>query len=183
VSFTYDIPAKFGNKYLNAALSGWQAGGIVVEQSGLPFTANLSSDRANNGLGFIGYGRPNLVGDPNLPDSQQTVNRFFNTDAFVLQPFGTLGTAGRNVLEGPGTNNVDFSLLKNISFTERHRLQFRSEFFNLFNRTNFDFPERICTVPQTAAVPGGASCTGGTFGTLSAARDPRILQFALKYLF
>jgi hypothetical protein len=183
VSFTYDIPAKFGNKYLNAALSGWQAGGIIVEQSGLPFTANLSSDRANNGLGLIGYGRPNLVGDPNLPSDQQTVSRFFNTDAFVLQPFGTLGTAGRNILEGPGTNNVDFSLLKNITFTERHRLQFRSEFFNLFNRTNFDFPERICTVAQTAAVGAGASCTGGTFGTLSAARDPRILQFALKYLF
>ena len=86
-------------------------------------------------------------------------------------------------MKGPGTNNVDFSLLKTITFTERHRLQFRSEFFNLFNRTNFDIPERICTVPQTAAVAAGASCTGGTFGTLSAARDPRILQFALKYLF
>ena len=85
-----------------------------------------------------------------------------------MQPFGTLGTAGRNILEGPGTNNVDFSLLKNIALTERHRLQFRSEFFNLFNRTNFDFPERICTVPTTAAP--GASCTGGTFGRLTAAR-------------
>jgi hypothetical protein len=185
VSFTYDIPVKFGNKYLNSALGGWQAGGIIVEQSGLPFTVNLTADRANNGLGIIGYGRPNLVGDPNLSDDQQTVGRFFNTDAFVLQPFGTLGTAGRNILEGPGTNNVDFSLLKNISITERHRLQFRSEFFNLFNRTNFDFPERICNVPQGAAVGAGVSCTGGTgtFGTLSAARDPRILQFALKYLF
>ena len=183
VSFTYDLPVKFGSKYLNAVLGNWQVGGIITEQSGLPFTANLSTDRANNGLGLIGYGRPNLVGDPNLPDDQQTVGRFFNTDAFVLQPFGTLGTAGRNILEGPGTNNVDFSLLKNITLTERHRLQFRSEFFNLFNRTNFDFPERICTVTQTSAVAAGASCTGGTFGTLSAARDPRILQFALKYIF
>ena len=183
ISFTYDLPMKFGSKYLNAVLGNWQVGGIITEQSGLPFTANLSTDRQNNGLGIIGYGRPNLVGAPNLSDDQQTVGRFFNTDAFVLQPFGTLGTAGRNILEGPGTNNVDFSLLKNITFTERHRLQFRSEFFNLFNRTNFDFPERICTVPQTAAVAAGASCTGGTFGTLSAARDPRILQFALKYLF
>ena len=183
ISFTYDLPMKFGSKYLNAVLGNWQVGGIITEQLGLPFTANLSTDRQNNGLGIIGYGRPNLVGAPNLSDDQQTVGRFFNTDAFVLQPFGTLGTAGRNILEGPGTNNVDFSLIKNIPFSERHRLQFRSEFFNLFNRTNFDFPERICTVPQTAAVAAGASCTGGTFGTLSAARDPRILQFALKYLF
>jgi hypothetical protein len=181
VSFTYDLPFKFRNKALNAVLSDWQAGGIVAEQSGQPFTANLSTDRANNGLGILGYGRPNLVGDPNLTGEEQTVGRFFNTDAFLAQPFGSLGTAGRNILEGPGTNNVDFSLLKNIVFTERHRLQFRAEFFNLFNHTNFDFPERICTVSANAAP--GASCAGGTFGTLSAARDPRILQFALKYLF
>jgi len=76
---------------------------------------------------------------------------------------------------------VDFSLLKNIAFTERHRLQFRSEFFNLFNHTNFDFPERFCTITATAAA--GSACPAGTFGRLSAARDPRILQFALKYLF
>jgi len=185
VSFTYDLPMKFGSKYLNAVLGNWQVGGIITEQSGQPFTANLSTDRQNNGLGIIGYGRPNLVGDPNLSDDQQTVARFFNTDAFVLQPFGTLGTAGRNILEGPGTNNMDVSLLKNITITERHRLQFRSEFFNLFNRTNFDFPERICNIPQGSTVAAGASCTSAqsTFGTLSAARDPRILQFALKYIF
>jgi hypothetical protein len=74
--------------------------------------------------------------------------------------------------------DVDFSLLKNIPFNERHRLQFRTEFFNLFNHANFDFPERICTVTVT-----GAPCTGATFGRITAARDPRILQFALKYLF
>jgi hypothetical protein len=181
VSFTYDLPFKFRNTALNAVFGNWQAGGIITEQSGQPFTPNLSTDRANNGLGILGYGRPNLVGDPNLSNGQQTVDRFFNTDAFVVQPFGTLGTAGRNILEGPGTNLVDFSLIKNIPLSERHRLQFRSEFFNLFNRTNFDFPERICTVPTTAAP--GTSCTGGTFGRLTAARDPRILQFALKYLF
>src|SRR5262249_46237943 len=149
-----------------------------TQQSGQPFTANLSTDRANNGLGLLGYGRPNLVGDPNLSGDQRKVERWFNTDAFVVQPFGTLGTAGRNVLTGPGTNIVDFSLLKNIPLNEHHRLQFRAEFFNFFNNTNFDFPERICTATVT-----GSSCTGGTFGRITAARDPRILQFGLKYLF
>ncbi len=179
VSFTYDLPFKSSNKALFAVLGNWQAGGIITQQSGQPFTVNLSADRANNGLGLLGYGRPNLVGDPNLSGDQRTPERWFNTDAFVLQPFGTLGTAGRNILEGPGTHIVDFSLLKNILFTERHRLQFRTEFFNLFNNTNFDFPDgRICTVTVT-----GAPCTGGTFGRITAARDPRILQFGLKYLF
>jgi hypothetical protein len=181
VSFTYDLPFKSGNKAINAIFGNWQAGGIITQQSGQPFTVNLTGDRVNNGLGILGYGRPNLISDPNLSDDQQTVARFFDTSAFILQPFGSLGTAGRNILTGPGTNLVDFSLLKNITFSERHRLQFRTEFFNFFNHTNFDFPERICAVAATAAP--GASCLPGTFGSVTAARDPRILQFGLKYLF
>jgi hypothetical protein len=187
VSYTYDLPYKSNNKYLFGLLGNWQIGGIITHQSGNPFTVNLTGDRANNGLGVLGYARPNLVADPNLPSDQRTTDRWFNTDAFVLQPFGSLGTAGRNVIEGPGTNIVDFSLLKNIPFNDRHRLQFRTEFFNAFNHANFDVPERICLLATTAAAgPTGASCAGagtGTFGRISAARDPRILQFALKYLF
>jgi hypothetical protein len=178
VSFTYDLPFKFVNKGLDAVLSNWQMGGIITEQSGQPFTVNIQSDRANTGQ--LNQ-RPNLVGDPNLPDGRRTVAQWFDTSVFVAQPIGTLGTAGRNIVQGPGTNVVDFSLLKNIAITERHRLQFRSEFFNLFNHTNFDFPERFCTITATAAT--GSACPSGTFGRLSAARDPRILQFALKYLF
>src|SRR6266540_304921 len=181
-SFTYDLPFKFGNKALNTVFGNWQAGGIITEQSGLPFTVNISGDRANNGL--LNQ-RPNLVGDPNLPSGQRTPDRWFNTDAFVIHSIGMLGPAGRNILAAPGTNIVDFWLLKNIQFNERHRLQFRTEFFNLFNHTNFDFPERICAPP---VVTTGASCTGdpatpSSLGRINAARDPRILQFALKYLF
>jgi hypothetical protein len=182
VSVTYDLPFKFRNNALNAVFGNWQAGGIITEQSGQPFTVNIQSDRANTGQ--LNQ-RPNLVGDPNLPSGQRTVDQWFDTSVFVAQPFGTLGAAGRNIVEGPGTNVVDFSLLKNVAITERHRLQFRSEFFNLFNRTNFDFPERFCAI--TAAAAAGSGCPSGTlstpFGRLSAARDPRILQFALKYLF
>ncbi|HKX32939.1 MAG TPA: carboxypeptidase regulatory-like domain-containing protein [Blastocatellia bacterium] len=174
-SFTYDLPFKSENKAINSILGNWQAGGIITQQSGLPFTVNITSDRANNGL--LNQ-RPNLVGDPNLPGSQRTPERWFNTGAFAVQPAGTLGTAGRNILEGPGTNIVDFSLIKNIPLGERHKFQFRAEVFNIFNHANFDFPERLCagTVPGTA-------CTASQFGRIGAARDPRILQFALKYLF
>ncbi|HKX32937.1 MAG TPA: TonB-dependent receptor [Blastocatellia bacterium] len=175
LSFTYDLPFKSGNKSINAVLSNWQAGGIITQQSGLPFTVNIISDRANNGL--LNQ-RPNLVGNPNLPDDQRTPERWFNTAAFAVQPTGTLGTAGRNILEGPGTSIVDFSLLKNIPLSERHRLQFRTEFFNLFNHANFDFPERFC-----AGTEAGLPCTAQQFGRIRAARDPRILQFALKFLY
>ncbi|MBO0719572.1 MAG: TonB-dependent receptor [Blastocatellia bacterium] len=175
VSFTYDLPFNSRNKPLNAALGHWQAGGIVTLQSGQPFTVNINTDRANNGL--LNQ-RPDLVGDPNLPGDQRTVERWFNTAAFVMQPIGTLGTAGRNILEGPGTNTVDFSLLKNISLSERRRLQFRAEFFNLFNHPNFDIPTRFCD-----GATAGAVCTAPGFGSITAARDPRILQLGLKYLF
>jgi hypothetical protein len=175
VSFTYDLPFKSRNKALNAVLGNWQAGGIITEQTGQPFTVNITTDRANNGL--LNQ-RPDLVGDPNLPDDQRTVDRWFNTAAFAVQRAGTLGTAGRNILEGPGTSIVDFSLLKSIGLSERHRLQFRTEFFNLFNHANFDFPERFC-----AGMIPGAPCAAMQFGRIGAARDPRILQFGLKYLF
>ncbi|MCI0387822.1 MAG: hypothetical protein MOB07_03490, partial [Acidobacteria bacterium] len=175
ISFTYDLPLKFESKALDALLGNWQAGGIITQQSGPPFTVNITSDRANNGL--LNQ-RPNLIGDPNLPGGQRTVEQWFNTAAFFVQPVGTLGTAGRNILTGPGTNLVDFSLLKNIPFTERHRLQFRAEFFNFFNHANFDIPERFCS-----GTTAGAPCTALQFGRIGAARDPRILQFGLKYLY
>jgi hypothetical protein len=73
---------------------------------------------------------------------------------------------------------VDFSLLKSVSLNERHRLQFRAEFFNLFNHANFDFPERFC-----AGTVAGYPCSAMQFGRIGAARDPRILQFGLKYLY
>jgi Carboxypeptidase regulatory-like domain/TonB dependent receptor len=175
VSYTYDLPFRSRSKALNAVLGNWQAGGIITRQSGQPFTVNINTDRANNG---VLNQRPNLVGDPNLPGDQRTVERWFNTDAFVMQPVGTLGTAGRNIVTGPGTNIVDFSLLKNIPIKERYRLQFRTEFFNLFNHPNFDIPTRLCD-----GTTAGAPCTALGFGSITAARDPRILQFGLKFLF
>jgi hypothetical protein len=174
-SFTYELPLKFRNKALSALLGDWQAGGIITRQSGLPFTVNITSDRANNGL--LNQ-RPDLVGDPSLPGNQRTPERWFNAAAFAVPAAGTLGMAGRNILDGPGTSLVDFSLLKNIAIRDRHQLQFRTEFFNLFNHANFDFPERLCV-----GTIAGAPCTSPQFGRIGAARDPRVLQFALKYLF
>ena len=80
-----------------------------------------------------------------------------------------LGTAGRNILIGPKTFNIDFSAIKNFHFSERMRLQYRAEFFNVLNHTNLNNP--------------ATAVTSGTFGRITSARDPRIIQMALKLYF
>jgi hypothetical protein len=97
------------------------------------------------------------------------VHAYFNTAAFQNAAPGTFGVTGRNFLTGPSLVNVDFSLFKEFPVHEFGKVQFRSEFFNLFNHPNFYNPDN--TVGD------------GTFGQLQSARDPRIMQFALKYLF
>ena len=97
--------------------------------------------------------------------------KFFNTAAFGPHAPGTFGHLGRNILEGPGLANTDLSIFKAfpMPFTESHRLEFRAEFFNALNRVNFSNP----TTSYTSAV----------FGQITAAGDPRILQFGLRYAF
>ncbi len=177
-SYSYDLPFGKGHKLLageglvSKLLSGWQSYGILTLQSGRPFTVALLSDIDNSGTGrsILGFGandRPNVVGDPN--SGARTIDQWFNTAAFGFSARGTFGNAGRNILDGPGYQNLNFSLVKNTSFSERLNLQFRAEFFNLFNHPNFDLPDNFLGSP--------------TFGSISSARDPRHVQFGLKLLF
>jgi len=175
LSYTYDLPALTQRPRISALLGGWQIGGIITLQSGQPFTVNITSDRAN--IGVLNQ-RPNVLRDPNLPSSKRRPEQWFDTTAFVLQPPFTFGNAGRNILIAPGTKLVDLSLLKNFTFGEKHKIQFRTEIFNAFNHVNFDYPERFCGGTET-----GAPCRAAAFGRILAARDPRILQFAVKYIF
>jgi hypothetical protein len=122
--------------WVSSILSGWQTLGIVTLQSGRPFTVALLPEIDNSGTGrsVLGFGandRPNFVGNPNL--SARTADRWFNTSAFVFPAPGTFGSAGRNILRGPGFENVNASLVKNTALNERLNLQFRAEAFNLFN--------------------------------------------------
>src|SRR5581483_9792034 len=89
-----------------------------------------------------GYDRPNVVpgASPQLDASQRSTSEWFNIQAFALQPFGTFGNAGRNVVTGPGIFGMDFSTLKNFQFTERKYLQFRFEAFNFLNHPSFGDP-------------------------------------------
>ena len=178
LSYSYALPFGQGRQYLaddgwvSTLLSGWETYGIVTLQSGRPFTVALLSEIDNSGTGrsILGFGandRPNVVGNPDL--SNPTTLQWFNTAAFAFPAPGTFGNAGRNILDGPGFQNVNVSLMKNTKLTERVNLQFRAEAFNLFNHPNFNLPDNFLGSP--------------TFGRISSARDPRHIQFGLKLLF
>ena len=123
-------------------------------------------DRALSG---IGLDTADLVGNPFLDPNRarkDVIAAYFNTNAFAQAKLGTFGNAGRNILRGPGTFRVDFSAMKNFRFGERFRLQYRSEFFNLFNTPLLNNPS--------------SSFTSSRFGRITSARPPRIIQMALK---
>jgi Carboxypeptidase regulatory-like domain len=177
-SFSYELPLGRDRRFVNddgfltTLLSGFQFNGIVTLQSGRPFTVALLSeiDNSNTGRSTLGFGandRPNVAGDPAA--ANRTPERWFNTEAFAFPAFGTFGNAGRNILDGPGYQNVNASLLKNTRLGERLNLQLRLEAFNLFNHPNFNLPDNFLGSP--------------TFGQILSARDPRHLQFGAKLLF
>lgn len=168
LSYAYDLPIATGHRWLG----GWQSFGVLTFQTGTPFTVALLSDNDNSNTGFsnLGYGannRPNVVGNPHI--SNPSATEWFNTKAFAVAPYGTFGNAGRNILDGPGLATVNFSIVKSTRVTERLNVQFRAEFFNLLNRTNFNLPDNFVGSP--------------TFGQITSAQDPRRTQLALKFLF
>lgn len=179
INYIYEIP--FFDKqqgFLGKLLGGWQSNGIIVYNTGLPFTATTSAfDPA--GIGFIpaavAGGRPNQLCDPNQ-NAPHTQQQFFNTSCFQLNPpvtatdiSNTVGTAGRGTIEGPRTFRVDFTMVKNIRFNESMRLQLRGEAFNIFNTVN--------------ARSINTNVTSTLFGQVISFRDPRSLQFGVKFYF
>jgi hypothetical protein len=157
------------NRAMDLALGGWQVTGIHVLQSGLALTATLGGANVVN-LGGERRARPNLVGEPELSESQRTLARWFNTDAFaafaVPQAFGN---AGVGIMRGPGLANFDFTFAKNFQVTDRRYFQFRTEIFNAFNHPNFG-------PPNIARDSSG-------FGQILSAAPARIIQFGLKFYF
>jgi hypothetical protein len=178
LSYAYDFPFGKGRHllandgWLTTALTGWQTYGIVTLQGGRPFTVALlpEIDNSNTGRSNLGFGandRPNIVGSAELEN--RGPNQWFNTAAFALPTRGSFGNAGRNILDGPGFQNFNASLVKNTRLREGMDLQFRAEAFNLFNHPNFDLPDNFFGSP--------------TFGQILSAQSPRHIQFGLKLLF
>lgn len=171
MSASYELPFGKGKTFMNTnraadlVLGGWQLGGILTLQTGLPFTVNSGGGITNAG----GADRPNRIADGNLPKSQQSIDRWFDLAAFTTQAQYTYGNSGRNILDGPGNKNLDLSLAKSFAVTEKVRVQFRAESFNATNTANFGFP--------------AANINAAGVGTITSAAEPRRVQFALKAVF
>ncbi len=168
-SFLYELPFLRGGEWYARLLGGWELGAIVIASTGNPFHVVTGRD---NSLSGVNNDRPDVVGDWRLADGRSRndrVGRYFNTAAFRHNAPLTFGNAGRNIISGPGSLNIDTSLSKSIRFAEAHRLQLRFDAFNLPNRPNFSDPNATLTSPA--------------FGRIQGAGGGRILQVSAKYLF
>jgi hypothetical protein len=169
-SFNYALPFKPQGpvKFL---IGGWQTNGIVSLQTGGPLNITNGVDISRTG---IGQDRVDIIGDPNLPSDRPRADRilrWFNTAAFREPAPGTFGNIARNALRAPAQAVLDFSTFKlfPMPFSEAHKLEFRAEFFNLFNRVNLGGP-------NTARI-------NNLFGRITSAGEPRIIQLGLRYSF
>jgi len=171
-SFVYDLPKlQTVSPAMRYIFGGWQTTGIVLLRSGTPFSVVSGRDNSQSG---VNLDRADIVGDPDLPGNRsrdEVIERYFNTAAFVQNPAGTFGTSKRNMLRGPGYANVDVGVFKDFRGVKgSHKIQFRCEIFNLFNRQNLGNPDANMSSPSVGRITN-------TVG------DPRVIQLALKYVF
>ncbi len=170
-SGTYDLPKfyKGGSTFARQAANGWQLASVITVQSGTPFSV-ITNDTA-----FV-QARANSVPGCNPAVSGSVESRlanYFNVACFAPAPAtaaGGFGNTGRNILQGPNQKNVDISVIKYFSVTERAKLEFRSEFFNAFNLLSFQNPDNVLASPSAGQV-------------LATSTGPRVIQFALKLNF
>ncbi len=138
-----------GNRLLSAVAGGWQLSGITSVQTGLPYTVTLNFDPTNSGV----TARPHRVRDGALPAGQRDPVQWFDLGAFVAPPQFVYGNSGRNILRAPGRANTDLAVARLFPLTESVRLQFRGEFFNLFNTPQFGLPGMSVGTPQAGIIP------------------------------
>lgn len=167
LSYSYELPfGKLAHGFQEKLLSGWTVTGITRFTTGFPVTLSESDDASLCGCG--GADVPNYNGQPiHFMDIRKT-GQWFDTSPFSPEVTGVFGNANRRFFHGPGINNWDFSLHKSTLITEKTNLEFRAEFFNVFNHAQF------------------SSITGdvlGSFGAVTGVRPPRIGQLALKFSF
>jgi hypothetical protein len=171
MSFVYDIPFfATSNPLVKGVFTKWQMNGIATFQTGFPYNVSISTDSANTGSS--GTYRPNLVGTPTADCGAGHLIGCISTSAFALIPAGTYayGSAGRNLLYGPGSETVDLSLFKNFPIHERLKFQFRFEMFSALNHPNFGNPTANFSAPTT-------------FGNITSATGNRNIQLGGKLQF
>ncbi|MBI3683546.1 MAG: TonB-dependent receptor [Acidobacteria bacterium] len=153
MSGVLELPFGKGKPYatsgvMNAIAGGWQLSGIWSAQTGLPYTVTLSFDPTSTGT----TARPNRIRDGSLPAGQRDPARWFDLDAFVAGPALNFGNSGRNILRAPGRRNIDLGVARTFRLAERYHLQFRGEFFNLFNTPQFGLPAMTIGAPGAGII-------------------------------
>ena len=170
-SYGWELPFGSQKRYLNQSralnrlVGGWQVSGITTLSSGAPYDLQVSPNTLNTGTPQ----RPNRIGSGALSDP--TIYEYFNLAAFTVPALYTFGNAGRNVLRGPGLHTFDISAVKDTTFLERYRLQFRTEFFNAFNTPQFNPPGNTIGTPTAGIISSTRFATN------------RQIQFVMKLFF
>ncbi|HZL57844.1 MAG TPA: TonB-dependent receptor [Bryobacteraceae bacterium] len=185
--FTYTLPIghgqKFGGnmpKFLDTAIGGWNLGGTLIDQSGYPFSVASQHSTFPGGTTYATYtGTNTSIGQV----SEQGGGVYYFTPAQVAQfttvltPAFQIGNAGRNIFRNPWFNELDMSLIKSFKITERQKVSFRAEGYNVFNHPNFGGPATNITTPASF----GKFST--TLGTQNGSTSARTMQLALRYEF
>jgi hypothetical protein len=168
----YELPVGKDKRFLpthwlGAVIGNWSLGGLLTLQSGEPFTVNT---QVNNTFVFsAGAQRADVLRNPNLPNSERTLSRWFDTGAFAQPAQFTFGNQGVNILRADGLVNLDMSVLRNFPIGEQSKLQVRGEFFNIMNHPNFGGP--------------GATLNGPGFGIVSSSGPGRRIQVGARMVF
>jgi hypothetical protein len=187
INGTWELPFSQGllaNPVAKELVGGWSLSGIATLQSGFPFSPQLGYNPTGNG-DTRNPVRPNRATGFSGPLYGKTVQQWFNPAAFSAPYPGTFGNVGRDTLTGPGLTELDFALAKSTTIHERLRAQFRAEFFNVLNHSNFTTPNAVVfssgATPKTPTVAAAESPTAGVIS--ATATTSRQIQFGLKLLF
>ncbi|MFN7924588.1 MAG: TonB-dependent receptor [Bryobacteraceae bacterium] len=167
-AFLYDLPFYRGKRdFKGQVFGGWQLNGVLVMETGLPMHPSQALKPIDDGCPRCNH-RPDRIADGRLSSDVRTLDRWFDTTAFVLAR-GHYGTSGRNILPSPGLVNLDFAVFKNFPISERKDIQFRWESYNFMNTPPFN--------PPTLEI------SSGNFGRVTSAGTGREMQFALRFQF
>jgi hypothetical protein len=177
VNYVYNVPvgrgtSHLGNGFVGRIFEGWEIAGISTFSTGLPYELFGTRDTTHSGINS----RLDLVGSPAIPAGSDKTQTGPPASAFALAPFGRDGNLSRNHFYGPGLNNWDVVFSKLTPITERLKLQFRSEFYNIFNHVAFGQPNRAFGSSNFGSSTSQIGRPDGTSGA-------RQIQFALKLIF
>jgi hypothetical protein len=180
VSYNYRVPIESLVRRSNHWTQGWELSGITRFSTGLPVTLASQGDNSllgtePNGINNFSMDEPDFTpGSLNLNHNPRNRREYFNTSSFKANVLGTPGTAKRRFFSGPGMDNYDMAVVKNLQLTESKSLQFRIEGFNIFNHAQFFGAQ---------SVDGNISDLPTTFGQVVSADPPRLVQLGAKFLF